>query len=109
VEMFTKGRPKSIVPIDMRMAKTLSVVPELPTPSSREVTPVSPPEEKPEIPARALSEITEIYSESEGEFEDEEEVEILGEAYLQEGEEGDLIFVEDEDSDQSSGCVRLSS
>jgi hypothetical protein len=110
--MFTKGRPKSIIPIDVRMAKTLSVVPELPTPSSREVTPVSPPDEAPDTPARPLSEITEIYSYSDGDYEDEgegeeeeEEVEILGEAYLQEGEEGDLVFVEDQYSDRSSGCV----
>jgi hypothetical protein len=30
--MFTMGRPRSIVPIDFKLANGLSVVPELPTP-----------------------------------------------------------------------------
>jgi hypothetical protein len=43
--MFTRGRPASIVPpLDVRLAKTLSVVEELPTPSSNNeaTTPMSP-------------------------------------------------------------------
>jgi hypothetical protein len=33
--MFTKGRPRSIVPIDFKLANGLSVVPELPTPQAQ--------------------------------------------------------------------------
>ena len=33
--MFTKGRPRSIVPIDFKLANGLSVVPELPTPHAQ--------------------------------------------------------------------------
>jgi hypothetical protein len=34
VEMFSKGRPTSIVPIDYKLANGLSVVPEIPTPQT---------------------------------------------------------------------------
>ncbi|KAF2666066.1 hypothetical protein BT63DRAFT_416490 [Microthyrium microscopicum] len=63
VEMFSRGHPKSIMPIDIRLAQRLSIVPEVETPSNRaeflEVPRLNP--RKP----RPLSEVTEIYSDNE--------------------------------------------
>jgi len=69
VEMFSKGRPKSIIPIDYKLAMGLSVVPELPTPQTGLLAPsdlYNP------TKARPISQITEIYSlGSDSEFEED--------------------------------------
>jgi hypothetical protein len=76
VEMFTKGRPKSLFPIDFNLANGLAVIPELPSPHSLPETHL-----QPSIAttlttglyntnkARPLSHITEIDALSEFEYE----------------------------------------
>jgi hypothetical protein len=42
VEMFTKGRPQSLFPIDFNLANGLAVIPELPSPHSLPETDLQP-------------------------------------------------------------------
>jgi hypothetical protein len=66
VEMFQRSRPTSIVPIDADLARRLSVVQELPSPTSLTLPRAASRLIKP----RPLSEVTEIYDDDD---EDEDE------------------------------------
>jgi hypothetical protein len=72
VEMFQRGRPQSLFPIDPELANRLSIVPEVPTPSKFLALPAS---QNPRGRERPLSEVTEIYDydseEDESEFEED--------------------------------------
>jgi hypothetical protein len=71
--MFSKGRPRSIVPIDFKLANGLSVVPEVPTPMTAGFQQPGT-ELYNEKRARPISQVTEI-DEALSEFEEDEESE----------------------------------
>jgi hypothetical protein len=72
VEMFQRGRPQSLFPIDPELANRLSIVPEVTTPSKFLAPPAT---ANPVAKERPRSEITEIYDyesdEDESEFEED--------------------------------------
>lgn len=89
VEMFTRGRPSSIVPTDAALARRLSIVPEIASPSSTSSLLDLP--RSTLIKRRPLSEVTEIHSDQDDESEIDEEC-FQQDDYDNEHHEDDVTF-----------------
>jgi len=101
VEMFQRSRPNSIVPIDADLARRLSVVQEIPSPTSLAAPRAAPRAASRQAnKTRPLSEVTEIFDYDD---DDDDEESYQEERFddIEELDEGESEF--EEDSEGSSG------